>query len=144
RFKGVLWYGVFGGVNVVRFAYSVLEGCDLVYQLATGSTTTSEGEIGGGPVSAIEGQLQETVDAYAIGNSENVAIWKSTSDRRGRSMLQETQKTLQSGKVQVTDAVVQSRGARGLEYDGGIVVIEYGEIIFACDRTMLIQKLDDP
>ncbi|GJW19683.1 hypothetical protein Tco_0027119, partial [Tanacetum coccineum] len=29
-------------------------------------TTTSEGEIGGGPVSAIEGQLQETVDAAAV------------------------------------------------------------------------------
>ncbi|GJR29218.1 hypothetical protein Tco_1105450 [Tanacetum coccineum] len=41
-------------------------------------TTTSEGEIGGGP------------------------------------MLRETQKMLQSGKVQVTDAVVESRGARHL------------------------------
>ncbi|GKA28854.1 hypothetical protein Tco_0715099 [Tanacetum coccineum] len=33
-------YGVFGGVNVVGFAYSVLQGCDLVYQLATGSHGT--------------------------------------------------------------------------------------------------------
>ncbi|GJS42370.1 hypothetical protein Tco_0567413 [Tanacetum coccineum] len=33
-------YGVFGGVNVVGFAYSVLQGCDLVYQLATGGDGT--------------------------------------------------------------------------------------------------------
>ncbi|GKC68680.1 hypothetical protein Tco_1101278, partial [Tanacetum coccineum] len=44
----------------------------------------------GGPVLAIEVQSQETVDADATGNSENVAIWKSTSDRRGRSVSRDT------------------------------------------------------
>ncbi|GKC87453.1 hypothetical protein Tco_1148102, partial [Tanacetum coccineum] len=50
-------------------------------------TATTEGEIGE-LVLAIEGQSQETVDADATGNSENVAIWKSTSDRRGRLVSQ--------------------------------------------------------
>ncbi|GKB06858.1 hypothetical protein Tco_0835091, partial [Tanacetum coccineum] len=47
--------------------------------------------LGGGPILAIEVQSQEIVDADAIGNSENVAIWKSTSDRRGRSVSRGTE-----------------------------------------------------
>ncbi|GJR53330.1 hypothetical protein Tco_1403851 [Tanacetum coccineum] len=79
-----------GQVLTIRYRNSRLDNASIIFDRRWQGTTTSEGEIGGGPVSAIEGQLQKTVDADATGNSKNVAIWKSSSDRRGRSVSRGT------------------------------------------------------
>ncbi|GJX21997.1 hypothetical protein Tco_0226442 [Tanacetum coccineum] len=76
-------------------------------------TTTSEGEIGGGPVSAIEGQLQKTVDADVLGGA-GCRIFKQGDSVSDSTML-------------VEDGWLDHCGGRSVDCAGNTVKAEMDE-----------------